>query len=163
MHTTTAARERHVRASLDALRRIVRALRLSSTEVERSLGVSLAQLFVLQRLADGRPRSLVELAAETLTDPSSVSVVARRLVTRRLVVRRADPDDARRAQLSLTASGRALLARAPQPMQDRLVDALTALSDRRVAELARTLDGLAQQLGVGEAGLFFEDESKPRG
>lgn len=162
MHSPKSTRERHVRAALDAFRRIVRALRLSSAEVERTAGISMAQLYVLQHLADGRPRSLVELAAETLTDPSSVSTVAQRLVARGLATRSADPNDARRAQLTLTRSGRALLVRAPEPAQDRLVAALAALPERRLTELARTLDGLAGELGA-DAGLFFEDESKPRG
>jgi len=63
------------RRVMDALRRIVRALRLSSTDLERTHGVSVAQLFVLEQLADGHARSIKQLADETLTDPSSVSVV----------------------------------------------------------------------------------------
>jgi DNA-binding MarR family transcriptional regulator len=155
-------RDQHLRGSLDALRRIVRALRLSSVEVDRALGISMAQLFVLQQLADGRPRSLVELAAETLTDPSSVSVVVRRLVDRKLVVRRADETDGRRAQVTITASGRALLQRAPEPVQQRLLHTLAALPDRRLAELTRTLGELATAVG-GEPGLFFEEENHRRG
>jgi DNA-binding MarR family transcriptional regulator len=154
-------RDQHLRASLDALRLIVRALRVSSVEVDRALGISMAQLFVLQQLADGRPRSLVELAAETLTDPSSVSVVVRRLVGRKLVARRADRNDGRRAQITLTAAGRALLGRAPEPVQQRLLHALAALPDRRLSELSRTLSELATTIG-GEPGLFFEEESHRR-
>jgi DNA-binding MarR family transcriptional regulator len=157
-------RKDDVRSALDSLRHIVRALRLSATDSERALGISMAQLFVLQQLADGRPRSIVELAAETLTDPSSVSVVVQRLVARKLVSRRADRADARRAQLTLTSAGRALLARAPEPVQEKLLASLEDLSDRRLAELARSLGRLAHAIGVpaGEPTLFFEDAPKSR-
>src|SRR4029079_19302546 len=100
--------ELEVRMALDSLRRIVRALRLSASEAEKTRGISVAQLFVLQQLADGS-RSIGQLAAETLTDPSSVSVVARRLVDRGLASRKTARDDARRVDLTLTAAGKRLL------------------------------------------------------
>jgi DNA-binding MarR family transcriptional regulator len=60
---------------LDALRRIVRHLRLVAGQSESRVGVAPAQLFVLSRLHDQPASSVRELAARTLTDPSSVSVV----------------------------------------------------------------------------------------
>jgi len=150
-------RKDDLRQAMDGLRRIVRGLRLSSSDLERRLGLSVAQLFALQKLGDGEPRSIRRLAAETLTDPSSVSVVVARLVERRLVTRRADRRDHRRAQIALTATGRSLLRRAPEPPQARLLEALHALPPRRLRELAVTLDGLAARLGTGEVSLFFEE------
>jgi DNA-binding MarR family transcriptional regulator len=67
-----------MRGVLNALRRIVRDLRLGARDAERSAGISGAQLFVLQALADERASSLNELADRTHTDQSSVSVVGRR-------------------------------------------------------------------------------------
>jgi DNA-binding MarR family transcriptional regulator len=148
-----------VRAALDSLRRIVRALRLSASETEKQAGISMAQLFVLRQLADGRPRSLVELAAETLTDPSSVSAVVRRLVDARLVSRRVSQKDSRRAQLTLTAAGKRLVARAPESVQTRLLQALGTLSPRRLQVLAAGLEHVARAVGSGDAAFFFEDEN----
>src|SRR6266851_1467874 len=54
-----------VRAVLDCVRRIVRALRESSREAERKVGISGAQLFVLQQIAAGQARSVSELADRT--------------------------------------------------------------------------------------------------
>ncbi len=146
-----------MRVALDSLRRVVRALRLSASEAERTLGISVAQLFVLQQLAGG-PRSIGQLAAETLTDPSSVSVVARRLVEHGLVSRKAARDDARRAELTLTGAGKRVLARAPQAAQSRLVEAIAQLPDRRRRELACGLADVARAIGAGDATLFFEDD-----
>src|SRR6516165_4152555 len=97
-----ARRAESVRAVMDSLRRIVRGLRLSARDAERSAGISGAQLFVLQSLAEERASSLNDLADRTLTDQSSVSVVVKRLTDRKLVARKAAADDARRIELSLT-------------------------------------------------------------
>ncbi|MBS2028622.1 MAG: MarR family transcriptional regulator [Deltaproteobacteria bacterium] len=147
---------------MDALRRIVRALRLAAGDVDRKLGISMAQLFVLQQLADDVPRSLRDLAADTLTDPSSVSAVVKRLVDRKLVARRADHQDARRAQLTLTPLGRRLIARAPEPVQARLVQAVGKLGTAQRKNLAASLNEVAQRMGAGEPGLFFEEPTHPR-
>ncbi len=114
--------------TLRALRRLVRALRLADRAAESRLGLSAAQLFVLQRLAEGPAGSMAELAGRTLTDASSVSVVVQRLVERGLVVRATAPDDARRTTLRLSASGKRLLAGAPRSPQLDLIASLEQLS-----------------------------------
>src|SRR4051812_6915818 len=76
---------RDARSVLDSIRRIVRALRVSSRRAELNVGLSGAQLFVLQKLAEGGRLSVNELAAKTLTHQSSVSVVVQRLSARGLV------------------------------------------------------------------------------
>jgi DNA-binding MarR family transcriptional regulator len=154
-----------VATALDGLRRIVRALRVSSHRAERSLGVSGAQLFVLRELAAEPGASLSRLAARTATDPSSVSVVVARLVARGLVARRRDPTDGRRAVLTLLPKGQAILRRAPEPVQARLLAALRALPGQRVRRLAEALTEVAAALGVpGDraAQMFFEDAPKRR-
>ncbi len=150
-----------VRAAMDALRRIVRSLRLAAGDVERNLGISVAQLFVLEQLADGRPRSVNEIAAQTLTDPSTVSGVMRHLIDAKLVHRAVSQADGRRAEVSLTARGAELLARAPDAPQAALLEALAALPQRRRRALAAGLVELARRLGGGPPSLFFEEEEQP--
>src|SRR5215217_2732988 len=72
---SAAAGGRDVRAVLDAIRRIVRVLRVSSRAAEKQVGLSGAQLFVLHKLEDAPALSLNELADRTRTHQSSVSVV----------------------------------------------------------------------------------------
>jgi DNA-binding MarR family transcriptional regulator len=145
---------------LDHLRRIVRTLRESSRAAEARLGVTGAQLFVLRALAAGEPSSLNEVAARTHTHQSTVSVVVKRLVARRLVRRATAAADARRVQLTLTARGRAVLARAPLAAQDGLVaglEALPAAYRRRLAEaLARVV--AAMGLDAAAPAMFFEED-----
>jgi DNA-binding MarR family transcriptional regulator len=154
----------HIRAILDALRRVVRELRLSARGAERDAGISGAQLFVLQTLSRERATSLNDLALRTLTDQSSVSVVVRRLVDRRLVTRKASRDDARRVELGLTAAGRRMLARCPEPTQERLFEALRRMSAAELSSLTRGLGALVREMGIGgEApSMFFEESAETR-
>jgi DNA-binding MarR family transcriptional regulator len=156
MHSRT---DQDLTAVMDALRRVVRALRVSAHTAERGLGISGAQLFVLGEVAAAPGASLAELAARTATDPSSVSVVVARLRARKLLARRRHPDDARRAAIWLTARGHTALARAPEPVQVRLLAALRTLPTRRLRALADGLGSVASQLGLEGArpAMFFEE------
>jgi DNA-binding MarR family transcriptional regulator len=127
---------------LDALRSIVRELRLASREAEQRVGVHGAQLHALRQLADNPAMSLTELADRTHTDISSVSVVVSRLVEQGLVARKASDDDRRRLALGLTARGRAVIRRAPETGTSRLLRAAEHLSDREVHTLATGLSKL---------------------
>src|SRR3954466_4342580 len=102
-----------VREVLNSLRQIVRSLRVSSRTAEQRVGLSGAQLFVLQCLARHSPCSVNELAVRTATDQSSVSVVVSRLVAGGHVRRVPSKVDRRRVELTLTKSGLALLESAP--------------------------------------------------
>jgi len=151
-----------VRVVLDSVRRIVRALRESSREAERKVGISGAQLFILQQLAGGPARSISELAGRTLTHQSSVSVVVQRLVSARLVARSPSRSDRRRTELRLTPRGRELLRSAPPLAQERLIRAVRGLSGPRRAQLASGLLEVAGQmrLGAGAPGMFFEERGR---
>jgi DNA-binding MarR family transcriptional regulator len=154
----SAASAAQVRAGLDALRRIVQGVRLSSTQAQRQTGLTGAQLFVLQQLADAPAQSLNELAARTRTHQSSVSTVVARLVARRLVSRRRAAADARRLLLELTPSGRAVLANAPETAQSRIIAALEKMSLHRRLALIDGLRSLVSALGMAGAppALFLE-------
>ncbi len=149
---------------MDALRRLVRFLRLGTRAAEASTGVSSAQLFVLQRLESSPASSIAELAERTLTDASSVSTVIAKLVARGLVSRRTSPEDRRRASIALTARGRQLLTRAPELAQVRLLEALDRMPDEERAALGRTLVAWVHGAGADrlEAKMLFEDEPAAR-
>lgn len=113
---------------MNAVRSIVRALRINTRAVELKMGISLAQLFVLQQLAERPADSLNELADRTATHQSSVSVVVRRLVERGLVSRTPSIADKRRIEIAVTPEGRALLAAAPTTVSMELMSALQRMA-----------------------------------
>ncbi|WP_081426244.1 MarR family winged helix-turn-helix transcriptional regulator [Sorangium cellulosum] len=148
---------------MDAMRAIVQRLRVSSRACERQLGVSSAQLFVLQQLDQAAAASIAELAQRTLTHQSSVSVVVTRLAERGLVARRASLEDARRTEIALTPAGRALLRRAPRTVQAELIAAVDRLPADERRGLAQSLTTLARALGAGDEApplLFDGDEAR---
>ncbi|HXB96907.1 MAG TPA: MarR family winged helix-turn-helix transcriptional regulator [bacterium] len=151
---------RESRAILDSLRRIVRGLRLYARHCETHLGLSAAQLFALRKVQEGGPLSLQELAEATLTDLSSVSVVAERLRAKGLLKRRQAETDRRRAELTVAPAGLAVLHRSPDPLQDRLVASLLSLPHARRRALERDLAKLVHDAGLDSrtAPLFFEEE-----
>lgn len=158
-----AARRDDLSAAAQAVRRILRALRLAGQEIQRSAGISAAQLFALAALADGRPTSLAELARRTMTDRSSVSGVVDRLVAGKLATRRPSADDRRRAAICITAAGRGALAHAPRSPMALLVDGLAALPAATRASLARGLEALTVAMGLADepATMLFEDPTTP--
>ena len=147
------------REVLNALRHIVRSLRISSRNAEQQVGLSGAQLFVLQCLSRSGPCSVSELAAHTATDQSSVSVVVSRLVALGHVRRTTSKKDRRSVDLSLTRSGRALLESAPEAAQDRLIAALSQLKKAELEALSGLLGKVVESADVAQQvpSLFFEE------
>ena len=154
----TSKRLRLRAQTLDGIRTVVGALTRSARSVERRTGVTTAQLFVLRQLAERDGLSLGEIAERTLTRQSTVSVVVARLERQGLLRRDRADDDRRRLQLSLTAAGRRLLARAPTPTTGRLLAALDELTDDQLRSLSTGLDALIATLGLESrtAGMLFE-------
>src|SRR4051812_34670846 len=111
-----------VERAMNVVRSIVRAQRINTRAIELKMGISLAQLFVLQQLAERPSDSLNELAERTATHQSSVSVVVRRLVERGYVSRTAAAADKRRIQIEVTPAGRELLKGAPTTIQLQLIE-----------------------------------------
>ncbi len=154
----------HLNAVVNALRRITQAIRLSSSAVHDALGITGAQLFVLQQLAARPGASLRQLAEATLTDQSSVSVVVSRLVRAGHVARRVAAADARRTELTLTDRGRALLRRAPRLAQTRLMTSLRGVPAVQLRVTARVLERAARAVSPahGPVPMFFEPPAGKR-
>jgi DNA-binding MarR family transcriptional regulator len=147
-----------IKEVFNALRHIVRAARASSHEVKGALGISGSQLFVLQQLIDHPRVSLRELAALTLTDQSSVSVVVGRLVRQRLVTRTTSAEDGRRLEVSLTARGRAFLKNPPEVVQLKLLRSLRSVPKPQLRTLRLVMNRIVRDLGLEAvpAEMFFE-------
>ncbi len=145
-------------AIVQSLRLLVHGLRVTAHSVERELGLTGAQLFVLGEIANEPNLSIRRVSERTLTDPSSASVVVARLLEKGLVKRRQNPVDRRTSLLSITRKGQTVLERAPEPYQAKLFAALDAMSNTRRHQLHLGLSALldASTPSEGAAPLFFE-------
>jgi DNA-binding MarR family transcriptional regulator len=140
------------RALLDALQAVARELRLTERRGRAPLGLPPGPAAGPPRARRRPAASLAELAERTYTDPSSASVVVQRLVERGLVMRVDSERDRRRTELRATASGRALVSRAPTDAVVRVADALSPLGGRQAAALSRGLQALARGLRSAQDG-----------
>lgn len=150
---------RRIAEADEAVRRIVRGLRVASRQVEGRAGVSAAQLYVLQHLSQAPGISLRGLAERIMTDRTSAAYLLDRLELQGLVTRRRSVADGRRADIVVTAAGLSVLASAPTAPSAQLSDALERMSPRDLASLTTGLTRLAEQMGLsaGPAPILFSD------
>ena len=143
---------------MNAIRRVVKALRQAEVSSTEGLAVGAAQLFVLREVAKAGVLTVTELAQRTATSQSSVSEVVSRLAARGLVLRGQSADDRRRAAITLTPAGEALLAHSAETVQERMLAAFRRLSPARQEALASSLGEWIAESGMGdlEATMFFE-------
>ena len=148
--------------AMDSLRRVVHALRTASRASERAFALGSAQVFVLRQLSATSGQSLSDLAARTRTTQSSISEVVARLVRNGLVSRAYSSTDRRRAVLDLTAEGKAILANAPETIQERLLRGFESLDERARQQLADGLESWLTASGLDDVTptLFFEPPGK---
>jgi DNA-binding MarR family transcriptional regulator len=146
-------------AAVDAVRRLIRGLRLAEQRTRTTTGLSAAQLFVLGQLRDADGVSLTELAERTLTDRTSVSAVVERLERDGSVRSERDARDRRRLLVRITAAGRRRLSAAPQPPTVQLLAALRRLEPRQRRGLTSHLAALLDAMGLAEApaSMLFEE------
>jgi DNA-binding MarR family transcriptional regulator len=150
------------RRVFDALRWIIRELRLAQASGGQA-GLSAAQRFVLHLLQGREGLSVGELAELTATDPSSVSVVIRKLHERHLVTKKPCARDRRKLLVTLTAAGAKAIAGEPVPVQQVLMGRLAGLRPRELHALAGLLERLAPPVEAGRpAPMFFQDGADAR-
>jgi DNA-binding MarR family transcriptional regulator len=105
--TLILALHRATHATLGALQARLAVLDLGPSEIN-----------ALANLADGRARSIGELAADTATKPTTLTSVLDRLVRRGYVMRQLGPADRRSFVVSLTDTGRPVADAARAAMGD---------------------------------------------
>jgi DNA-binding MarR family transcriptional regulator len=123
-------------------------LQRTSKRMVRTLGVTGPQRLVVRVVGRHPGVSAGELARILHVHPSTLTGVLARLARRRMLTRRSDPRDGRRARLFLSDRGLALDADAPGTVERAARRALRTLGParRRAAEQALRL--LAAELGV---------------
>lgn len=144
------------RATMDALRQITRAVRVTGQDTRKRTGISPAQLAAMRVLAEGQALSLSELAERTLTNLSSVSEVVTRLVNQGLVARARGEADGRTIELSLTEAGKLAVSAAPA-LEDHVLRGLDAMQPDERRELTRLLNRLLDQITVNDAARDLSD------
>lgn len=131
---------------LQRFRVLIRTAQRHSQWIERQSGVTGAQLWALQELAEVPGLRVGELAIRMALHQSTASNMVDRLETAALIRKERTSADQRVVRLYLTEAGTALLARAPSPARGVLPEALRLLDPEALARLQGELDGLLLQI-----------------
>ncbi len=118
---------------------VAHGLESTSKRMGAELGVTGPQRLVLRLIGHYSRLSPGDLAKLLHVHPSSLTGVLGRLERGKLLERRGDPSDGRRAILSLTAKGRALNTRRVGTVEESVRRALASQSQSQIAIAGQVL------------------------
>ncbi len=122
-----ATREAEISEIMQSLRRIFKAIQDYSHEVSSKFGITGPQLWALKTLSQNENLSLRDLSERMYLHPSTITGVIDRLERKGYVTRKRDQVDRRVIYVQLTAEGRKLAKKAPNPAQGKLIYGLKNL------------------------------------
>jgi MarR family transcriptional regulator, organic hydroperoxide resistance regulator len=125
---------------------VAHGLESTSKRMGAKLGVTGPQRLVLRFIGHYSSLSPGELAELLHVHPSSLTGVLGRLERSKLIERRRDPNDGRRAILRLTAKGRALNAKRAGTVEASVGRALASRSRTKIATAGDVLAAIAREL-----------------
>ena len=132
--------------SLIALRRILRATELYARDLAHAVGLTPAQLRVLQIVDEKESVTPKALATQMGVSQATVSALVDKLVAQGLVERVPSEHDRRQTNVTVTKDGHARLEDAPDALQQRYVRKFLELADWEQAQLVSTLERVADML-----------------
>lgn len=135
-------------AILSSLRRIARRIELSSIELEQCHAITQPQLVCLRAIVTAQRCTQSELSRLVHLSASTLVGVIDRLEAKGLVVRTRDQEDRRRVFLSATAAGLEKTTTAPEPLHNRVSQALATMPEDERQRIERAL---ARLVGLLEA------------
>jgi len=122
---------------------------LASRRMERTLGVTVPQRLVVRLVAREPGISAGAVALALHVHPSTLTGVLARLLRKRIITRTADPVDARRVQLRLTAEGEAVAAERAGTIEEQFRRALGRATAGDLAATHRVMRLLTESLARG--------------
>lgn len=128
--------------TLGKFRIIIRAAQRHSAAIQKNCGVSGAQLWLLQEIADAPGLRVGELAERMAIHQTTTSNLLDALEKRGFLKKSRDDADQRVVNLILTAAGARILRKAPKPSRGLLPEALAKVSPKKRAQLDAGLEAL---------------------
>lgn len=129
---------------LVALRRIMRAIALHSKQLQKSAGLTVPQLMVLQAIVgEARDASVSAIAKRVNLSQATVTSVLDRLSAKGLVTRQRRADDRRKVDIRLTTAGTRQLDNAPTLLQESFIRRFERLEDWEQKMLIASVERLA--------------------
>jgi len=121
--------ERYDLQILQTLRRIMRAVDLHSKQLSAKYAITTPQLVCLLSIVEHKMITVAALAKEIHLSPSTVVGILDRLEDKKLIRRKRDTEDRRLVNIKPTRKGIEYAEAAPSPLQDKLLKALSKISN----------------------------------
>ncbi len=131
-----------------SIRRLMQARELYTKELNRNYQVSASQLNCILALYENGPLPPSQIAKHMMVESSTVTGVVDRLEQKGLVSRSRNSPDRRIIHIELTEAGTRLAEKAPPPIQQKIIDGLTNLSEKEVNRIVKALQVLTNMLDV---------------
>lgn len=131
---------------LRALRRIIRAVDLSSRRLASEHGLTGPQLVCIREIQRSGPMSAGGLARAVALSPPTVTGILDRLERAGLVRRDRREDDKRQVTVSLTDEGADMVQRTPLPLHEQFLEQLNGLDPEELEAIEDVLDQVVRML-----------------
>ena len=131
-----------------SIRRLMQAGELYTKELNKVYNISSAQLNCLVTLHENGPLPPSQIAKLMMVNSSTITGIIDRLEQKGLVERMRISTDRRVITIDLTKNGRILAENAPPPIQYKLFDGISRLSEKEVKYIADSLLKLTDMLDV---------------
>lgn len=132
--------------ALKQFRVIFGAVRQHFREIESTCGISGSQLWLLNEIATHPELGVSRLAENLSIHQSTCSLLVEKLVKKQLVEKQRSTIDQRKVGLLVTATGHAVLAKAPQPVDGILPQVLAAMEMDALTNLNSSLGMVVSKL-----------------
>jgi MarR family transcriptional regulator, organic hydroperoxide resistance regulator len=134
--------------TVEVLHQMFQAVDVFSRQVLRDFGVSGPQVWALRTINEAGVVSMGDVAQRMYLHMSTVTGIIDRLEAAKLVTREKSESDARVTELRVTAKGRSILARTPEPPRSKAARGFQRLSLRELKRVHAALLLVAAAMDV---------------
>jgi DNA-binding MarR family transcriptional regulator len=139
---------KHTKEIIFLIRKLMQGSEIYTKELNKRYNVSAAQLNCLLVLYEHGSMPLSRIAELIFVKSSTLTGVVDRLEEKGLVQRMRNAKDRRVINIELTPSGKKLAKNAPPPIQKRILDGLERLPQREIDKIIDALTKLSEMLDV---------------
>ncbi|NAW67705.1 MarR family transcriptional regulator [Vibrio sp. V27_P1S3P104] len=133
---------------LVAIRQIIRAIDLHSKKLSKHAGLTGPQLILMRSIEALGEVTIRQLSKHTNMSQATATTILDRLERNHYVQRVRSNTDKRKVHAYLTDEGKALLAKAPQPLQDSFVAQFRQLDDWEQSLLLSSVQRLSSMMNA---------------
>ncbi|NRA62608.1 MAG: MarR family transcriptional regulator [Psychrobium sp.] len=135
---------------LIALRKVIRAIGIHSKHLNKTSGLTSPQLLIMQEIDKISGVNSSQVAKNITLSAATVTNILDRLETKSLISRVRNTQDKRRVSLYLTDAGKAILQKAPQPLQEHFIENFANLEEWEQSQLLSSMERIAVMMDANE-------------